>query len=303
MPGSASLFAVAAAARTQVLRGPESQPWELWRRTPLPALRGMVAGLWAGRSIEPGARHRLLPNGELWLMFHLGPGQRLVERDGAPCAESMHLGFLGGMQERPFTMEAGEPDTRVVTLRLLPLGAARLLSGVPLAELTGRVLDPGDVFERSAGFPSLRQQIQDARDLGAALDVLESWLLARLRRAPPPNPVARAASLALWSRAGRVRVDAIARETGLSPRRLSELFHAEVGVPPKRYARILRFRHALDQLAAAPADADLAGAAHDCGYFDQAHLYRDFRALAQLTPREYQRVSDPHGDGPDVVPG
>jgi len=302
MSESARLFALAAAARTRLLRGPEASPWELWRRTPLPVLSGLVEGLWAGRSIEPGSRHRLLPNGELWLMFHLGPGQRLVECDGAPRDEGMRVGFLGGLQERPFTMEAPGHDTRVVTLRLLPPGAALLLRGLPLAELTGRVLDPGDVFARPAGVASLRQQLQDAHDLGGALDRLELWLLAQLRRGRAPHAGACAASQWLRASAGRVRVAAIARETGLSPRRLSELFREQVGVPPKRYARILRFRRALELLAAAPAD-DLAGAATECGYFDQAHLYRDFRELALLTPRQYQGFCDPDGDGPDVVPG
>jgi AraC-like DNA-binding protein len=300
--GSLRLFAAAAAARTQVLRGPDSAPWELWRRTPLPALGGRVAGLWAGRSIAPGARHRLLPNGELWLMFHLGPGQRLVECDGSPRDRTLRAGFLGGLQERPFTTEAAEPDTRVVTARLLPLGASLLLGRMPLGELTAHVLDPADVFERPAAFASLRQQLQDAPDLGAALDVLETWLLDGMRRGRSLHAGAGAASQLLLASGGRVRVAAIARETGLSPRRLSELFHQQVGVPPKRYARILRFRRVLDHLSASRAD-DLAGAAHDCGYFDQAHLYRDFRALALLTPRQYQLVSDPEGDGPDVVPG
>jgi transcriptional regulator GlxA family with amidase domain len=97
-------------------------------------------------------------------------------------------------------------------------------------------------------------------------------------------------------------VDEIAADTGFSARRLHELFRAQVGVPPKRYARILRFRHSLDRLSGAPA-LDMAGVAQDCGYFDQAHLSRDFRELARLTPSQYRQLADPDGDGADVVPG
>jgi len=302
MPGTTSPFALAAAVRTRVLRGPREHPWELWRRMPLPVMRGLVAGLWAGRSVQPGARHRLLPNGELWLMVHLGPGQRMVECDGAPRDEGLRTGFVGGLQERPYTMLAHEPDTRVVTARLLPRGAALLLGGLPLGHLAGRVVDPGDVFEGAERFASLRQRMQDAPDLGGALDALERFLLERLRGAPELHAAASAASERLFATAGRARVAALARDTGLSTRRLHELFRVQVGVAPKRYARILRFRHALDELSRAP-ELELTAVAHDCGYFDQAHLCRDFRELAQLSPAEYRGLADPDGDGPDVVPG
>ena len=86
----------------------------------------------------------------------------------------------------------------------------------------------------------------------------------------------------------------------VSPRRLHELFVREVGVPPKRLARILRFREALERLATAPA-VDLTRLALDCGYYDQAHLYRDFRALATMTPVDYLTARGAGLDGPDVL--
>ena len=42
---------------------------------------GLVAGLWAGDAESEHARHRLIPDGELWLMFNLGPPQRVVQLD------------------------------------------------------------------------------------------------------------------------------------------------------------------------------------------------------------------------------
>jgi AraC-like DNA-binding protein len=164
------------------------------------------------------------------------------------------------------------------------------------------VVDPGDVFEAPGRFASLRQRMQDAPDLGGALDALERFLLERLHGARELHAAASAASERLLRTAGRERVAALARETGLSERRLHELFRLQVGVAPKRYARILRFRHALVRLSGEPED-ELADVAQDCGYFDQAHLCRDFRDLAQLTPQQYRGLADPDGDGPDVIPG
>ena len=94
--------------------------------------------------------------------------------------------------------------------------------------------------------------------------------------------------------------DALAEAADVSPRRLRELFLREVGLPPKRLARILRFREALARLATTPA-VDLTRLALDCGYYDQAHLYRDFRALARMTPVDYLTARGAGLDGPDVL--
>jgi AraC-like DNA-binding protein len=82
-------------------------------------------------------------------------------------------------------------------------------------------------------------------------------------------------------------VGAVAREAGWSPRRLQDLFLAETGLTPKAACRVTRFHRArtlLGRRTAAGAPADLAGIAAACGYFDQAHLAREFRDLAGCPP-------------------
>jgi transcriptional regulator GlxA family with amidase domain len=78
------------------------------------------------------------------------------------------------------------------------------------------------------------------------------------------------------------RITAVARAVALSPRQLERVFHREVGLPPKLYARLLRFRRMLGVLNRAdPRWADLAAHA---GYSDQPHLVREFREFAGLSP-------------------
>jgi AraC-like DNA-binding protein len=103
---------------------------------------------------------------------------------------------------------------------------------------------------------------------------------------------------------GAVRVSALAAETGWSGRHLTSRFRAEIGLTPKAAARVIRFsraRHLLvTQLAAGPgpgpggpgpgapsAPHRLADLAVTCGYFDQAHLAREFRALAGCPPSQW----------------
>lgn len=293
-----------AGARTRVTRSdpdaPPAERWEMWQRTPPPGLQGLIAGLWAGDADQAVARHQMLPNGELMLMFHLGPTQRLTELGGRACDELLGTGFLAGLQERPSTFETFRANTRVVAARLWPAGAWRLLGGLPQAELTGRVVEIEAALGTCEGVRVLHERMAEAPDLGAALDLLEAWLVRRVAHARAPHSATDAAGSLLRDARGALRVDGLADAAEVSPRRLRELFAREVGVPPKRLARILRFREALERLATAPA-VDLTRLALECGYYDQAHLYRDFRSLAAMTPLDYLTRRHPGSDTPDVL--
>ena len=83
----------------------------------------MVAGLWAGDADTLESRHRLIPDGELWLMFNLGPPQRVVEREGTGSGAVYRTAMVSGMHDQPVTYESVDRHPRVVTVRLLPRGA------------------------------------------------------------------------------------------------------------------------------------------------------------------------------------
>jgi AraC-like DNA-binding protein len=273
--------------RTRVLRGlSDGAGWELWLRTPLPEHAGLVAGLWAGDADSEFARHRLLPSGEMWLMFNLGPPQLVVEPDGTKPGQIHRAGMIAGLQYSPLTFESVLRHPRVVTVRLLPLGALAFFGGLPLLELANQVIDLESVLGGKAGVERLRQRLIEAPDLGAALDLLEDWLTARIRTGPSAHPVTRIALDRLGRQRGAVRVEALARDLGVSARYVNTLFQRQVGLSAKALGRLLRFEHALDVLDARGLQ-DLAFLAQECGYYDQSHLNRDFRELAGMTPGEY----------------
>jgi transcriptional regulator GlxA family with amidase domain len=96
---------------------------------------------------------------------------------------------------------------------------------------------------------------------------------------------------------GRIRIGELAERVYLSRRRLSTLFAAELGITPKEAARTMRFTHAVTRIGemvrgggtapGGPARArtlDLARVAAECGYADQSHLDREFRAFAGTSP-------------------
>ena len=81
----------------------------------------------------------------------------------------------------------------------------------------------------------------------------------------------------------------VARRIGVSQRRLIQVFAAEVGLRPKLYCRVRRFGRVREMIGRAAAP-DWAAVAAACGYFDQSHMIRDFRAFAGLTPLAYRPV-------------
>jgi AraC-like DNA-binding protein len=84
-----------------------------------------------------------------------------------------------------------------------------------------------------------------------------------------------------------VAVGDLATDLGWSRKRLIGRFREHVGVAPKLYGRLLRFQAAVETLRSATDDLAFAELALACGYYDQSHLYRDFRAFAGATPTEF----------------
>jgi AraC-like DNA-binding protein len=80
-------------------------------------------------------------------------------------------------------------------------------------------------------------------------------------------------------------IAALRAETGLTDARLISLFRQQVGVTPKRLARIHRFDRALSMISRE--GGTLAGVAQRAGYFDQPHMNAEFREMAGLTPGEF----------------
>jgi transcriptional regulator GlxA family with amidase domain len=86
-------------------------------------------------------------------------------------------------------------------------------------------------------------------------------------------------------------VEDVAREVGYSRRHLVERFTREYGLTPKQAARVARFDRSRLALQAAPR-TPLATIAAGAGYFDQAHMAREWNALASVPPSRWLADED-----------
>jgi AraC-like DNA-binding protein len=186
---------------------------------------------------------------------------------------------------------------RLVMARL-HVSASSSLFGVPAAELAGRIVPIADLWgERAAS--SFFQRLHAAPDVKEAAQVLEQTIGERLAEPRPKDARARLAHLAT-DRLAHGNVTAVAAELGVSERHLRRVFRETIGVSPKTFAKLTRFERALEAARAEP-NASWAGIAALAGYYDQAHLIAEFRAIAGVTPRAL--LAELRGGAMRSVPG
>src|SRR5262249_14888819 len=129
---------------------------------------------------------------------------------------------------------------------------------------------------------------EDLADLDEAVRIerLESPFLTKLSGVPPPTSSLDmpAVTADILRHHGRVTVDAMARQAGVSRQHFSRQFREQLGIPPKLYCRLARFQSGL-----APAQPqekiNWAETALDLGYADQSHMIAEFRQFSSLTPQ------------------
>lgn len=172
------------------------------------------------------------------------------------------------------------PTLPLMVRVLFKPGGAYPFFGMPMDLLTDTIA-PLEVLW-GAGAHALRDELLAGHEVGAdVVPAISRHLVARMRTRPyePPGVLAARAAVELLSRGESL--DDVARAVGVSHRHLRRAFGATVGLAPKMFSRIARFRRALSMGQNGGSWGEVARAA---GYFDQSHLNADFRELALMSP-------------------
>lgn len=156
------------------------------------------------------------------------------------------------------------------------------------------VLPLEDVLGSEAG--ELVERLDCAPAWSERFAILDRFIVSRIERARPPSPDVEWAWRRLHATGGRLPVGAVARELGCSRRHLIGRFREQIGPAPKTAARLLRFQRAV-RLLERDDGGRFAEIAQRCGFYDQAHMNREFRELAGATPGEFVARSLPDGFG------
>lgn len=258
-------------------------------------LRPFVSAMYgyAASGLTP-AVHRGLPGRSLTVVFSLGEPLRTAATaaDWAAGRVEDQWTVLGGLHTEPaYVVQPGH--WRGVQLDVHPLGARRLF-GMPASAL------PTDGFDAEqllgAELAPVRDRLESATSWDQRYAAIIGFLLSRLRRSEDARRV-RTEVVESWrwlgARGGAGTVGELSGHVGLERRRLAQVFSAEVGVTPKTAARLMRFdraRRVVGDRVAAGAGLDLTGVAMTHGYFDHAHMVREFTAFTGLSPTAWVRA-------------
>ena len=197
----------------------------------------------------------------------------IVYSRGRRWTEPQIVGTMSRVQT--FTRRAGQFDCGVrfrpgMSAAFLRIpGVATADASIPLSEVWGT---------RGRQFG---ERFVDARSPEQCVALLEAQLV------DPSEPgVVQRVAAHIVDQSGQVRVDDLAFDAGMSARQLRRVFVEEIGLSPKHFCRVIRFRHSLLQLTSTRR-GDWTQIALDCGYYDQAHFINEFRELSGFTPGEY----------------
>lgn len=244
---------------------------------PTAPLRPFVECFWklqGDGSVETSPAERILPDGCVEVILNFGDGFLQHFEDERKLQPR---NFLVGQMTGPILISpCGAVE--LLGIRFQP-GGTRPFVDVPAHEVTDRVVDLGGLSGKLEH--GLLRACADARTLAEKVAAADAFLVSRLvERKYDSQLLALAATII--DRRGLVSVEQLASDAGVSNRQLERRFHREIGIGPKLLARIVRFQQvfrAVEQCNAAWADV-----AVECGYYDQAHLIRDFNQFAQQTP-------------------
>jgi AraC-like DNA-binding protein len=248
--------------------------------TPSPGLRPYVDG-YMGYKLAgfPPGLHRGLPGRRITFIVSIGPQIDVVQQTNPVQAPDSYRCVFGGLQATTAVIShTGYQEG--VSIELSPLGCRRLL-GLPAAALWDTSAEFADVvgpvgdelWERLQGTTTWRERFTICDQILERV-ACEAIMAPELRR--------------VWSTivtsGGNVGIRELAYDIGWSRQHLTRRFTSEFGLGPKLAGRVVRFDRARHMLQRTPSYVSIAQVAAACGYYDQAHLDRDFAEMAGCSP-------------------
>lgn len=230
-------------------------------------------------------QERTLPTGTVDLVFNLSEEtSQLYTGTHLNKTQSLTGPIVCGAHSRPFGIDTSQP-TKVLGIHFKPGGAASFL-GLPSNELQNQNVALNDLWGHNAN--TLLDQLRHQETVYQQFRLLEQILCSCLEISFHADRITKLAIPVMESTQPQIRIRTLADQFGLSQRQFYQIFHEHVGVSPKTFLRIHRFQKALQKLETVNKNPEWAHFAVECGYFDQAHLIKEFVTLSGLTPLQYQ---------------
>lgn len=253
---------------------------------PSPLLAPYVKNYWLLKTVgDSESLQRTVPTGMMNLIFHRG--NRLLsvyENELHPRA------FLNG-HEKTFADLRYTGQINMISVVFRPVGV-RAFFNLPIIKTNNLRLTAGDLEDRE--LQALENSLTNTEDDQLCILLIEQFLLKRLTQLTEYN-LKRIETTIRLINSGQSDVSILADSACLSRKQFNRVFSEYIGSNPKEFSRTVRFQRALHILET-ESQISLTALAYECGYFDQSHLIKEFKALSGYTPTEYLAACPPHSD-------
>lgn len=228
---------------------------------------------------------RFLPDGnvEIIIDLHDAP-QYIYDNVTLKEVQACHHVWASGVRTEPISIGSGKAAEMIVIY--FKKGRAHPFFPVPMSEISDCVLDADLLWGKRFGY--LREKILETKELSRKFVVIEEFLLRQFQSKLDPDPVVEYAVDRIIATPDQISLGKLNDSIGYSQKHFISLFKSQVGITPKAYLRIMRFQKAINEIEEIQ-KVEWTAIAQDCGFYDQAHLIKDFRAFSGLTPEQYVR--------------
>ncbi|GAA4388079.1 helix-turn-helix domain-containing protein [Hymenobacter koreensis] len=252
---------------------------------PSPALADFVEHYWVVEdqaTPEAPVRHAVLPAAVQSAIVVFGEPYQTITFDGREVRDIRQGLVLGRVTaKRLYLQQTGRVG--IFGVRFTSTGFFNLF-GIPMHQATDTTID----LDCAAGKfgRELTSRVIEAGSHPERVRAAEEILLRQLAKVQPRLDAIDFIAASIVRQHGNVSIDELCRIANLSVRQLERRFQAKVGTSPKLYAQIARFGYVCKLLKDEP-QAQWVDVAYRCGYYDQAHLIREFRRFTGETPAAY----------------
>lgn len=225
----------------------------------------------AGGFMEGEESSRILPDGCVDIIFTFDEEKNVLRSD-----------IVGTMTT--FLEINYSKHVKIWGIRFNPAGITAF-TRVPIEEFTNQNIELSAV---ETLFDPLFYEIGFAKKSPEEIvQHIDTYLLHQLPYLYNPDMrIIRAVDLIHHSK-GCLSLTDVASEVCLSQRHFERKFKSAIGINPKTFAKIIRFKHTLPYLRNYPYK-DLLSIAIECGYYDHAHLIKDMKTLSGNTPTNFR---------------
>jgi AraC-like DNA-binding protein len=249
---------------------------------PAPPLNAYIDAFYYLDGQMPFRHEKILPVPELDLKINLGSAFQIYEQDRTTSSISLTESWLVGLYGVHHSID-WPVDMRLYGVNFKPFGAFPFL-GFPLSELYNQVVTLDAIWGQWAS--EIREQLYAAPSVEAGLALFERLMLSRLCEKPHEHKVVEYAISMIDQRHDHLSIRELSDQIGISQNHLGTLFKRVIGTSAKELARLYRFKHVLrstDDIH----PIDWTQIAQRCGYYDLAHLNKDFVRFTGHSPTDY----------------